>query len=63
MWLQKIQINHKKLNFTIDFSDFRVVIDVYKYQNWTKTYKYNNLNTYERNLKKMINLKGEVTLF
>ena len=20
--------------------------------NWTKTYKYNNLNTYERNLKK-----------
>ena len=26
-------------------------MDVYKYQNWTKTYKYNNLNTYERNLK------------
>ena len=31
IWLQKIQINHKQLNFTIDFSDFRVVIDVYKY--------------------------------
>ena len=27
-------------------------MDVCKYQNWTKTYKYNNLNTYERNLKK-----------
>jgi hypothetical protein len=26
-------------------------MDVYKYSNWTKTYKYNNLNTYERNLK------------
>jgi hypothetical protein len=26
-------------------------MDVYKYLNWTKTYKYNNLNTYERNLK------------
>ena len=38
-------------------------MDVYKYQNWTKAYKYNNLNTYDRNLKKMINLKGEVTLF
>ena len=22
LWLQKIQINHKNLNFTIDFSDF-----------------------------------------
>ena len=26
-------------------------MDVYRYKNWTKTYKYNNLNTYERNLK------------
>ena len=24
---------------------------VYKYKDWTKTYKYNNLNTYERNFK------------
>jgi hypothetical protein len=26
-------------------------MDVYKYRNRTKSYKYNNLNTYERNLK------------
>ena len=37
-------------------------MDLYKYQNWTNIYKYNNLNTYERNLR-MINLKGEVALF